>query len=521
MAIQHSAERWSLSPASFAATRTQNLALLALAMGPIFEVAGQLKPLYTDNQNTKYLHALAHSGFGYLREDWLAHTKDGLPLFTSLLEIIYRTVGSAGFYIGSFAFYALFVFCALVIYRRLTDGHDISRSGLVVFVATLFVLTAITDVQELVFRGFAEQYVLAGYFQTADFGVFLFCAVLLFERRAIGPALLCVVIAAAVHPAYVAPGATLTAIFGLYEIFYGRGEGAKASFLKLGPCVLGLAALLGISLAIKFAFAATDPQAQHEAYHILTAVRIPRHADPTLWLDQNEIIQFALCFTAALLLPAGRFRFVIRLGSAALVVFTLCAFLPNSDAYRLIAPWRLSVVIVPLASIALCTMAIIRLSKTDAFGSARSRLVFNGSLAAILLCTAVGAAFTIAKFRKTEPSYAAFVRTNLAPGQLYLTPPERDEFRLLTGAPQYVNFKSHPYQDVEVLQWYRRLKASAALYQSYGMDCTQLERLAAEDGVTHVLIAGKTPSPTCDFATKIFESGSTKIFLLTVQRSSL
>ena len=499
--------------------RGQHLILLALLLGPAFAVAGQLKPLYTDNQHTKYLHALAQSGVGFLREDWLAHTKDGLPLFTYLLEAIYQTVGPAGFYIAGLGFYGLFILCALVIYRRLTAGRNVPAYGLAVFLAALFTLTTITDVQEIVFRGFAEQYVLGGYFQTADFGVLLLCAVLLFEARSIALAICCVVAAAAVHPAYVAPGATLTVIFALNEILDRRAQEWTTLALRLGACALGIGALAGISLAIEFAFAATDPEAQHQAYHILTTIRIPRHSDPTLWLDLNAIIQFALCLAASVLLPAGRFRFVIRLGLAALVLFTLGAFLPNSDAYRLIAPWRLSVVIVPLASIALCVLAIIRLSKTDLFNPARTSLIFRSSVAAVVLCVATGSAFTVIKFLRAPPPYAAFVRANLAAGQLYLTPTGREEFRLTTGAPQYVSFRSHPYQDVEVLEWYRRLRAAERIYHEEGMSCGQLKRLAMEDGITHVLIADKMPSPQCNFATKVFEGGRTQVFALAVQRS--
>jgi hypothetical protein len=316
------------------------------------------------------------------------------------------------------------------------------------------------------------------------------------------------------HPAYVVPGATLTIIFLVYEALYGRSEGIKHGFRRFGAGILGLAVLIAISLAIKVSFPAVDAQSQQQAHHILTAIRIPRHSDPARWLDLNEILQCGLCLAAALLLPPGRFRFAIRAGLAAMIAFTALAFLPDSETYRLIGPWRLSVVIVPLASIALVSLAVIRLKETDLLRTARPGAVLAGSLGAVLVSIAVGASFTAGKFLKEPPAYAGFVRANLASGQQYLTSPRRAEFRLLTGAPQFVSFKSHPYQDLEVLEWNRRLRVAQQIYEVPSVDCDLLARVVADDRVTHMLAMGPEPVPECDFATKVFEGGTTKIYAL-------
>ena len=50
-------------------------ALVALG----FVVAYGLDPLYKSNQHERFLHAIAESGFGYLRYDWQANTFDPLP----------------------------------------------------------------------------------------------------------------------------------------------------------------------------------------------------------------------------------------------------------------------------------------------------------------------------------------------------------------------------------------------------------------------------------------------------------
>ena len=506
------ATRFRLPTAWRVESGAKGAALLALALGPLFLAAWQLKPLYADNQNTKFLHALANSGAGFLREDWLAHTKDGLPLFTALLEAILRTVGPDGFYLACATTYGIFLFCALLIYRRVTGPHEVPLHGLPVFLGLLFTIAMLTDVQQIVFSGFSEQYILGGYFQSADFGVFLIAAVLFFERRLLAAAMACIVVAASMHPGYVAPGAVLIVSFLIYELTQASGTKPGEKFAALASAAIGLAVLFWMAFALKQLFAATDPQTQLEAHRILTAVRIPRHADPWHWFNVNVVLQFALVAGAARFLPPGRLRFVIRFGLAALAAFTLVAFLPGMETYRLVAPWRISVVLVPLATIALCAVAIVRLNEAGRFPAARQRAFVLGGVAVVLFCTAVGSAFTAYKFLTPEPPYVGFVRANLASGQHYLTSPSLREFRLATGVPQYVTFKSHPYQDVEVLEWQRRLTVAQELYAAERMDCEALQRLAAEEAVTHIVVTGRRSAVSCPFASKVFEDGDATIF---------
>ena len=60
-----------------------------LFWGLLFGIAYTQDPIYNspENQNTKYFHALARAGHGFLSEDWLATTLDPLPAFTALVQI--------------------------------------------------------------------------------------------------------------------------------------------------------------------------------------------------------------------------------------------------------------------------------------------------------------------------------------------------------------------------------------------------------------------------------------------------
>jgi hypothetical protein len=120
----------------------------------------------------------------------------------------------------------------------------------------------------------------------------------------------------------------------------------------------------------------------------------------------------------------------------------------------------------------------------------------------------------IEKFSRPAPVYEAMVEAELAPGQVYLTAPELSGFRLKTGAPQYISSKSHPYLDVEVLEWLRRLKIAQTLFAAETFDCAELRRLRDEEGVTHLLTLEQDPGFDCPFGVELGSDRGTRLYRL-------
>jgi hypothetical protein len=83
-----------------------------------------------------------------------------------------------------------------------------------------------------------------------------------------------------------------------------------------------------------------------------------------------------------------------------------------------------------------------------------------------------------------------FVREQARPGDTYLIPAGLQEFRLATGAPALVDFKSIPYLDVDVLEWSERLRLVDRFYRERpaNVNCALLDDLAAQYGVTHAVL---------------------------------
>jgi hypothetical protein len=102
-------------------------------------------------------------------------------------------------------------------------------------------------------------------------------------------------------------------------------------------------------------------------------------------------------------------------------------------------------------------------------------------------------------------------------------PPKREEtaliqvdlqrFRLLAEAPIYVDFKSVPYKDSDVLEWYRRMKLCQNWYQHKDQtDPTVLKGLGRE-GITHIVTKAGQALDTSSVQ-KIYEDKRYSIYRL-------
>src|SRR5690606_14485235 len=86
-----------------------------------------------------------------------------------------------------------------------------------------------------------------------------------------------------------------------------------------------------------------------------------------------------------------------------------------------------------------------------------------------------------------------------------LTPDSFDfqRFRIVTGAPVVVDWKSHPYRDTEVLEWWSRIEAVRAFYGNGGPeDCAIILGMAARYGVTHIVVRANATESGCTTETR-------------------
>jgi hypothetical protein len=479
---------------TISARRPVRLVTLFL-IGAAFAVAYCQAPLYYSNQNQYFVHGLANAGEGLLNEDWLAKTRDPTPVFSALVTFTVRYLHPWVFYLYYGLLLTAYAVAMVGLFTFLVGG-EVARRRWPLFLA-LFVAVHSAIARWCSYRwlgqdypwffqaGVAGQYVLGGYLQPSAFGALLVVAVSLFVRERFLAAAVCTGLAAVAHPSYLLPAGLLT--LGFLEAL--AAERRARQGLALGAVALLLVA--PVLAHVWLNFRPTDATTFAEAQNALVNVRIPHHTRPDLWLDPVAGLQIGWILLGVALTWRTRLFLVLA------VPFVLCALLTvgqvatGSQTLALLFPWRISAVLVPVAStVVLSRLAAARLPALD--GSA----LRIASAVIVLGCVAAGVWITLGRegFRTPleEIGVMEYVRQNKKPGNVYFLPVRIQEptrgslssdfqplsvkkadtrviqvalqrFRLYTGAPIYVDFKAVPYRDAEVVEWQRRMDVTETI----------------------------------------------------------
>jgi hypothetical protein len=112
-------------------------------------------------------------------------------------------------------------------------------------------------------------------------------------------------------------------------------------------------------------------------------------------------------------------------------------------------------------------------------------------LAIIIMLGYLGVDHTITLLNTPEVGVTAFSRfigSTFRFGNLYLIPPDMESFRLAAKVPIFVDYKSHPYKDTEVIEWFNRVVIAKDFYASSGdTACSILQSMSEKYGITHVI----------------------------------
>src|SRR5262249_9618285 len=179
--------------------------------------------------------------------------------------------------------------------------------------------------------------------------------------------------------------------------------------------------------------------------------------------------------------------------------------------------WRTTAVLVPLAT-EITVGRLAMLSPPARFAIP----VCGASLAALVLCGVVIMTRGLAYRQSPEElPLLDWVREHQQRGDVYLLPveipkpraagstsftppPRRDEqqglisvdlqrFRLYTGAPIFIDFKSIPYKDAEVLEWWFRVRVAKALYERLDWSDKAVRTALIRFQITHAVAPANKP----------------------------
>jgi hypothetical protein len=144
------------------------------------------------------------------------------------------------------------------------------------------------------------------------------------------------------------------------------------------------------------------------------------------------------------------------------------------------------------------------------------------SLASIMLLTLIGAArFKLdveERANSLELHMMQYVRESKRSGHVYLVPTRLQDFRLETGAPIYIDFKSIPYAQDEILEWHRRILRAGRLYREKREACDILETFVQE-GVTHVVLETNDPIAACKYLREVYVDSNYGVYRIDLQEA--
>ncbi|MBA4188722.1 MAG: hypothetical protein C0467_12050 [Planctomycetaceae bacterium] len=497
--------------------------LEALLLAIAFAVAHTQSPLYFSNQNQYFVHGLADGGHVNLSHDWLANTTDPTPVFSALIAGGYR-------YLGEWSFQAAYFFLLMGYFLGMRwlvaalpgmpDSHGFRLLWAAGFIAAhaavlrvLSVQLAGVDYPWFAQAGVAGQYLLGPGLQPSSLGVLLIAGLAAFANHR--PTLACGLVGAACafHSTYMLSAGSL--VLGFLVVLFKEKEDAGPVALR--GLLLASVFIAPVAAYTLFTFGPHDPAIFEAAQNILVDIRIPHHCSIARWLDQVAWVQLLWAGLGIALLFRSRLFLVVLIAASIGLGLTLIQYEYTNPTFALVFPWRISVVLVPLAT------AVI-LAKVAARVPDSSWVAWVGGLGVLAL--AAGGVWVMVErlgYRTGEdetPLYS-FVRASSEPKQVYLlpvrfpapstrrgamsasfTPPPRpssdliavdlQRFRLHTGTPIYVDFKSVPYFEAEVLEWQRRMRQCEAWYAADWTSPERLQELRAER-ITHVVTPSNKP----------------------------
>jgi hypothetical protein len=483
-----------------------------------FAAAYGVGAVLAENQNSYLLHAAARAHWGHLDRDWTAGTADAFPVFTTLATPLLRLptlVALGGAQLLAIAVYA-WALAAIVrtTFRWRDDDPALAATAVALLIchsrllASTSMRAAGVDARALLVDGVASQYLLGRVLQPSVGGILLLVSIYAFLRGRPFAAVVCSSLAATMHATYLMSAALLTVSYAVLSARAGHRGRALA---------IAAASLAFVSPAVMYAtatFRPTDVQIFQRAAHVLADDRIALHARVATWFGAAAIFKVVVCAAAIwvvrrhpvfwLLLPA----FLVGLvGSLLLAAF------PN-PVLALQFPWRVSVWLVPISIALLSGSAIEWLIRR---GLAVDRLR-RPALVVALLLVVYGIAGSVreagAVDRRPDAPLLAHVASAASAGDVYLIPPEMEDFRLRTRAPIVVDAKTHPFKDVEVLQWSERLQRARAFYAEADDEarCVRLRAIGQRDGATHVVVSVARPIVGCGGVDRVYADEAFAVF---------
>ena len=115
--------------------------------------------------------------------------------------------------------------------------------------------------------------------------------------------------------------------------------------------------------------------------------------------------------------------------------------------------------------------------------------------------------------RNGSNSCTRYVHNSFKPGSIYLIPTDLESFRMAAKVPVFIDFKSNPYKDYEVIEWYDRNKIANNFYSTEGKEASKiLEEISGKYGITHVVMRNDNLINDCKGLHEVYKDNDFRIY---------
>ncbi|MFO0936289.1 MAG: DUF6798 domain-containing protein [Gemmataceae bacterium] len=487
---------------------------LPFVLAVAFALTYTQSPLFYSNQNQYLLHGLKNGGYGHLTSDWLAQTKDPTPLFSALIQISYQLAGLWPIQFVYFGILCGYFLLAWSLVKRLgfVDGSTPSLLGFTALLClthaaeSRLLSVALTGVDYPWFlqAGVAGQYALGAGLQPSCFAVLFFASLVAYLK---GRPVLASFLAASTswfHATYLLPAAFLTV---------GYLANAVANRKVVLGIVMGLTAFMTALPSVIYVlvvFRPDDPVLFAESQRILATIRIPHHSVIARWFDLVAGLQLVWIVMGLFTIRKSILFRPLLTATVLAVLVTIVQWWTSNDTLALLFPWRLSVILVPLSTMIFSAL----LGRFIPTSISKVSIWFFALTGTFIMTFGLGYRVNkqewpllrrIHEQSKTDDCFlipTKFPAVGKGHGSMSasFTPPPRSipgsnlipsdlqGFRLATGSPIYIDFKSIPYAPREVLEWEQRMKQAVKWYAEERWDREETIQELRNAGITHVVI---------------------------------
>ncbi len=492
-----------------------------LGLSALAAISYSQSPLYTSNQNQYFIHGLARAGLGFLRDDWFAHTFDYTPSFSVLIAMTYRYGHETLFYLYYALMVGLYVYGLLGIVSFAAHAGDSRLKRWIALAVIVIIHSAALGVISqralhvnltfLLTHGVAGHNIPGNVLQPNLLGVLLVWSIrtFLFGRPSL--ALFYAALAATIHPTYLLAAGALASSYVFQEF---KSTKSLRSAARLG--IFASALLLPIVAYVYASTRPTSPEVFAFAGHLLADIRNPRHMLLAQGLGAGVYVKIMLVLGAIYLVRRTPLFTALVFSLVTAAGLTAAFAVSRSSTLALIYPWRLSVYLVPIASsIILVRVAMRVVDAATRRGIGAQRLLVAVSGLAVLVAVLGGLAVMKRDFERMAKDRAMpmlrFVARTKTQGDVFLVPLDLEMFRIRSGAPIFIDWKSVPLKDSDVLEWYKRVGTAETFYKLRGKEaCRALSSITSEYAITHVVVEGHEAPSAC--LTKLYGDGNYGVY---------